>query len=415
VTDNLYDVLSSRGFVAQCTDANIRERLETPVTAYAGFDPTADSLHVGSLVPVMGLAHVQRCGHRPIALVGGGTGLVGDPSFKNEARKMLSLEDVRHNLAGIGAQIGRLVRFDDSPTGAKLLNNADWLASVKWIDLLREVGACVSVNRMLSMDSVKGRLESGGGLSFLEFNYMVMQGFDFLHLYRTEHCTVQIGGQDQWGNIVIGIELARRLEDVSLAGLTFPLVTKADGGKFGKTEKGAVWLSAERTPPYDFYQFWRNSADADVKKFLGWFTFLPMAEVERMTAQGGETLNYAKEVLAYEVTALVHGQVAAEHAQDTARKAFGVRHDVTGDSLPHAELAASELETGIGIVPLLVRAGLASSNSDARRLVQGRGVHIHDTVVEDANLKLSGKDVRDRYVLLKAGKKRMFRFDVVER
>lgn len=411
MTDNLYDILSDRGFVAQCTDADIKKRFETPVTAYCGFDPTADSLHVGSLVPIMGLAHLQRCGHRPLVVVGGGTGLIGDPSGKTEARKMLTREDVDANARAIGAQIGRIVRFDNSHAGAKLLNNADWLAPLKWIDLLREVGVCFSVNRMLTMDSVKGRMD-GGGITFLEFNYMVLQAYDFLHLFRAEHCTVQFGGQDQWGNIVMGMELARRLEDVSLAGLTFPLITKSDGGKFGKSEKGAIWLSAERTSHYDFYQFWRNTADADVKRFLGLYTFLPMTEVERMTSQGGEALNYAKEVLAYEVTALVHGKEAAEQSQDSARKAFGVKHDVTGDSLPHAKITAAELESGIGILTLLVRSGLTKSNSEARRLIEGKGVHLHDTVVEDPNMKVGTSALKEKYLLLKAGKKRLFRFDV---
>lgn len=409
--DNLYDVLLARGFVAQTTDPEPRGRLEQPVTAYCGFDPTADSLHVGSLVPIMALAHLQRCGHRPLVLVGGGTGLIGDPSGKTEARRMLSREDVDRNARAIAAQIGRVVRFDNSPTGAKLVNNADWLAKLTWIDLLREAGPHFSVNRMLTMDSVKGRMETGG-ITFLEFNYMVMQAYDFVHLWRSERCTLQIGGQDQWGNIVMGIELGRRLEDASLAGLTLPLVTKADGGKFGKSEKGNIWLSAERTPVYEFYQFWRNTSDADVRRFLGFYTFLPMAEVEKLTAQGGEQLNYAKEVLAYEVTTLVHGEAAAEQARDSARKAFGVRHDVTGDAIPHADLAADEVEAGVPVVALLVRGGLAPSNSEARRLIQGGGIQLHDTRVDDIARKVGTADVKDGIVLLRAGKKRLFRFDV---
>ncbi len=411
MTENLYDVLVSRGFVAQSTDAQIRERLDTSVTAYCGFDPTADSLHVGSLVPIMGLAHVQRCGHRPLVVVGGGTGLVGDPSGKSEARKMLTRDEVRANARAIGAQIARIVRFGEGPSDAKLLDNADWLADLGWIELLREIGPCFSVNRMLSMDSVKGRMEAGG-ITFLEFNYMVMQAYDFLHLWRSERCSLQLGGQDQWGNIVMGIELGRRLEDVSLAGLTFPLVTRADGGKFGKSEKGNIWLSAERTPPYEFFQFWRNSADADVKKFLGWFTFLPMTEVDKLCREGGEALNYAKEVLAYEVTTLVHGEAEAERARDSARKAFGVQHDVTGDAIPHGDLPTSELDAGIGLLALLVRSGLAASNGDAKRLVQGGGISLHDQRIDDPNLKVTAALVRDGYILVKAGKKRMYRFDV---
>ncbi|MBA3845265.1 MAG: tyrosine--tRNA ligase [Planctomycetes bacterium] len=409
--DNLYDILTDRGFIAQSTDADIAKRFETPQTIYAGFDPTADSLHLGHLVPIMGLAHAQRCGHRPLAVVGGATALVGDPSGKTESRRMLTREDVAANARALGAQIGRFVRFGDGPTDARLLDNADWLADLNWIAMLREVGPCISVNRMLTMDSVKGRLESGG-ITFLEFNYMIMQAYDFLHLNRTHGCTVQVGGQDQWGNIVMGIELGRRLADAELAGLTFPLVTKADGSKFGKTEKGAVWLSAERTPIYDFYQFWRNTADADVGKFLGFFTFLPMTEVRRMTAEGGEALNYAKDVLAFEATALVHGAGAAEQAQDSARKAFGVHKDVSGDSIPHAALTAAEVEAGVPVVALLVRAGLAKSNGEARRLVEGGGVSLHDQRVDDANLKAGADAVKDGYILLRAGKKRMFRFDV---
>jgi tyrosyl-tRNA synthetase len=268
MSENLYDLLSSRGFVAQSTDAEMRKRLESPITAYIGFDPTADSLHVGSLVPIMGLMWMQRCGHKPLVLVGGATGLVGDPSGKSAMRQMLTREDIDRNAQAIAKQIGSVVKFGDGPSDAKLVNNADWLANLNWIEMLREVGPHFSVNRMLTMDSVKGRMENGG-ITFLEFNYMVMQAYDFAHLFRAEKCTVQMGGQDQWGNIVMGIELGRRTADADLAGLTFPLVTKSDGGKFGKSEKGNIWLSAERTPVYEFFQFWRNVSDADVGKFLG--------------------------------------------------------------------------------------------------------------------------------------------------
>jgi tyrosyl-tRNA synthetase len=343
--------------------------------------------------------------------VGGATALVGDPSGKSEMRRMLSREDIDRNAQAIARQIGSVLRFDDTPTGAALVNNADWLADMNWITLLREVGPCFSVNRMLTMDSVKGRMESGG-ITFLEFNYMVMQAYDFLHLHQTRGCTVQMGGQDQWGNIVMGLELARRKADADLAGLTFPLVTKSDGGKFGKSEKGNIWLSAERTPVYDFFQFWRNTADADVRKFLGFFTLLPMAEVDRLTAGGGESLNQAKEVLAFEVTRLIHGQEAADRALADARKAFGMAKDVTGDSIPHADISQAELESGAGLLVLLVRAGMAASNGEARRLVQGGGVSLHDQRIDDPLRKVTMADVRDRYVLLKAGKKRLFRFDV---
>ncbi|MBA2480518.1 MAG: tyrosine--tRNA ligase [Planctomycetes bacterium] len=412
MTDNLFDILTARGFIAQATEPDSRDRLQSALTAYIGFDPTADSLHVGSLVPIMGLYWLQHCGHRPLVLVGGGTGLVGDPSGKTELRKMLTREDIDANARSIAGQIGRLVRFDASPSGAKLVNNADWLAALNWIDLLREVGPCFSVNRMLTMDSVKNRIESGGGITFLEFNYMVMQAYDFLHLHRSEGCTLQMGGQDQWGNIVMGIELVRRKADANVAGLTFPLVTKSDGGKFGKSEKGNIWLSAERTPVYEFFQFWRNVADADVRRYLGFFTTLPMDEVDRLTAAGGEGINRAKEVLAFEATRLIHGSAAADQALADAKRAFGSQHDVTGDSIPHATLAASELEAGIGVLALLVRAGLAQSNGEARRLILAGGVRVHDRAIADPNEKLTSAEVVGGMVLLRAGKKRMFRYDV---
>lgn len=410
VVANLHDVLDERGLIAQSTDERLRERVAEPVVGYCGFDPTADSLHVGSLVPIMGLAWLQRCGHRPLVVVGGATALVGDPSGKTEARRMLTREEVGANAAAIAGQIGRLVRFDEAADGARLLDNADWLAGLAWIDLLREVGAHLSVNRMLTMESVRARLE-GGGISYLEFSYMVMQAYDFLHLHRAHGCTLQLGGQDQWGNIVMGIELGRRLAGASLAGVTMPLVTRADGGKFGKTERGNVWLSGDRTPPYEFYQFWRNVADADVGRYLAYFTFLPMDEVRRLAALEGRALNEAKEVLAREVTRLVHGERAAARAEADSRRAFGAA-DPTGESIPHAPLDARELEEGRGLLALLVRAGLAASNGEARRLVQGGGVRLHDERVDDPARTVTTADVRDGSVVLRAGKKRLFRFDL---
>jgi tyrosyl-tRNA synthetase len=413
MTANLLQVLTERGLLSNCTDPALAERLSAPpATAYIGFDPTADSLGVGGLVPLMGLYWVQQCGHRPLALVGGGTGLVGDPSGKSETRKMLSYEQIAENGRKMGQQFARILRFDDSPSGAKLVNNADWLRSLSWIELLREAGPCFSVNRMLTMDSVRVRLESGSGITFLEFNYMVMQAYDFLHLHRTEGCILQLGGQDQWGNIVMGVELVRRLADAQVYGITFPLLTKADGTKFGKTESGNVWLSEAYTPVYEFFQFWRNAADADVKKFLGFFTTLPMDEIGRLTDRAGESLNRAKEVLAYEITKMVHGQPAADKALEDARRAFGVDRDVRGDSIPHKDLTPAEIEPGIGLLVLMVRAGLAQSNGEARRLVQGGGVRVHDEVVQDPNLSITTADVKDGFVLLRAGKKRIFRFDI---
>ena len=410
---NLYDILHERGLVSQCTDEKIQQRLSKPVAAYCGFDPTADSLHVGSLVPIMGLAHLQRCGHKPVVLVGGATGLVGDPSGKTEARKMLSADDINHNAQCIAKQIGRIVDFNDSETGAILVNNLDWFGEMKWLDMLRDVGSRMSVNRMLSMESVKGRMTGEGeGISFLEFSYMLLQGYDFAYLFDKHKCTLQLGGQDQWGNIVIGIDLGRRLHDADLAGLTFPLVTKSDGGKFGKSEQGNIWLDVNRTSVFDFFQFWRNVADADVGKFLGYFTFLPMDEVRELASAEGSAINESKVRLAYEVTRLVHGEQEAAKARDSAGKAFSAAADVTGDSIPHAPLSAVELSDGVGLIALLVRAGFAKSNGEARRLIQGGGVRVHDEKADDPMRQVTPGDLVDGYVLVRAGKKRLFRFDV---
>lgn len=410
---NCYEVLSQRGMIAQSTDEAMRERLAQPVTCYTGFDPTADSLHVGSLVPIMGLAHLQRCGHRPLVLVGGATAMIGDPSGKTEARKMLNRDEIDRNVTALSTQLARFLRFGTGPDEAVLLNNAAWLSDLSWIDLLREIGPHFSVNRMLTMDSVKGRMESGG-ISFLEFNYMVMQAYDFLHLARTQACTLQMGGQDQWGNIVMGIELCRRLDQRPVAGLTMPLVTKADGSKFGKSEAGNVWLDAARTPVFDFYQFWRNCADADIDTFLRYFTFLDLAEIDQLTGGSGAELNQAKEVLAWEVTRLVHGEAAAEQARSDARQAFasGGAAAINGASIPHACLPATELETGIGILALFVRAGLCASNGEARRLIQGRGARLNDQVLEDPTRQVDSSDIVAGHLVLKAGKKKLYRFDV---
>ncbi|TVR14324.1 MAG: tyrosine--tRNA ligase [Planctomycetota bacterium] len=408
---SFYDIMAQRGLIHQSTDEQMHERLQQPCTAYIGFDPTADSLHVGSLVPVMVLAWLQRCGHRPLALVGGATGMIGDPSGKTSVRTMLSAEEIAHNTQAIGAQIGRVVRFGDGPTDARLLNNADWLADRTWIDILRDYGPHFSVNRMLTMDSVKGRMEAGG-ITFLEFNYMVMQAADFVHLAQHYDCTLQMGGQDQWGNIVMGIELGRRMHGLSLAGLTMPLVTKADGSKFGKSEQGNIWLSAERTSVHDFFQFWRNVADADVSRFLAFFTFLPMRQINDLCAEEGQALNAAKETLAYEVTALIHGEEAAQRARDDARKAF-TGGDVSGDSIPHSALTSQELASGIGLLLLMTRSGLTASNGEARRLVQGGGVRVNDVKITDPALQLDPSYVVEGRMVVRVGKKKIHRFDVV--
>jgi tyrosyl-tRNA synthetase len=412
-TTNLYDILHERGLVSQCTDDKIRERLAKPVAAYCGFDPTADSLHVGSLVPIMGLAHLQRAGHKPVVLVGGATGLVGDPSGKTEARQMLTAEDINNNANSIAKQIGRIVNFGDADTDAILVNNLDWFGEMKWLDMLRDVGSRMSVNRMMSMESVKGRMTGEGeGISFLEFSYMLLQGYDFAHLFNAHNCTLQIGGQDQWGNIVIGIDLGRRLHEADLAGLTFPLVTKSDGGKFGKSEQGNVWLDVNRTSVFDFFQFWRNVADSDVGRFLGYFTFLPMDEVNALASAEGKAINESKVRLAYEVTRLVHGEDEANKARDSAGKAFSAAVDVTGDSIPSDSLDRGELVDGIGLIALVVKAGFAKSNGEARRLITGGGVRLHDEKMVDPMRTVTAGDVVDGYLLVRAGKKRLFRFDV---
>jgi tyrosyl-tRNA synthetase len=402
--------LQARGLVAQMTDhSGMATRLASPLTVYGGFDPTADSLHVGHLVPVLTLARMQRAGHRPLLLVGGATGMIGDPSGKSDARRMLTREDILANTAALKTQLSRLIVLGDGPGDARLVDNADWFGGMGWIEMMRTVAPHFSVNRMLTMDSVKGRLESG--ISYLEFSYMIMQAYDFVHLYRTQGCTLQVGGQEQWGNIVMGIELGRRTADADLAGLTLPLVTKSDGTKFGKTESGAVWLDPQRTSVHQFYQFWRNVADADVRRYLLQFTTVAVDDIERRTTDGGAALNEAKELLAWEVTRIVHGEGAADGARDSARRAFGAG-DVGGDAIPHGPVTEAELAAGIAVVALLKRAGFAQSNGEARRLIEGRGVSLNDNLVEDPARLASTADLVEHRLVLRAGKKRLYRFDL---
>ncbi|MEM8737472.1 MAG: tyrosine--tRNA ligase [Planctomycetota bacterium] len=413
-TQNYYDTMAERGLVAQCTDSpeRIRARLSRPTTAYCGFDPTADSLHVGSLVPIMGLAHLQRAGHRPVVLVGGATGMIGDPSFKSEARNMMGLETVRQNVEALGQQIGRFIRFGDGPGDAVLVNNLDWIEPLSWMQVLREIGSKVSVNRMVRMESVKQRMAGEGeGISYLEFSYMLLQAYDFAHLHEELGCVLQLGGQDQWGNIVMGIELGRKLHDADLAGLTFPLVTKSDGGKFGKSESGNVWLDAERTPPFEFFQFWRNVADGDVGRYLGYFTFLPMEEVSALAVAEGMAINESKARLAYEVTKLVHGEEEAARARDAAAGAFGALADMTGDAIPHQAIEQHTL-FATPVLVLLRTAGFTKSNGEGRKLIANGGVRVGDRKLTPEQTHLAAADVSEGHVLLRAGKKRLFRFDV---
>ncbi|WP_429815829.1 tyrosine--tRNA ligase [Ensifer sp. B1-9] len=395
--------LVERGYVNQMTDLEGVDRAFATgiVPVYAGFDATADSLHVGHLLPIMALRRLQQAGHKPIGLIGGGTTRIGDPSFRSAARPMLSEDEIAANVAGIRKVFERLLTFGDGPTDAVMVNNADWLDRMAWIDMLRDVGKHFSVNRMLSFDSVRTRLEQQENLSFLEFNYMILQAVDYLELFRRTGCRLQLGGGDQWGNIVGGVDLVRRIEAAEVFGMTTPLLTTASGVKMGKTAAGAVWVNADHLSPYDYWQFWRNAEDADVVRFLKLFTELPLDEIERLGRAEGAALNTVKEQLANEATALAHGSHAAERAQQTARQAFGQGEAAAG--LPTVELNDAERLAGVALVDLLVRAGLALSKSEARRAVSGRGVRIDGEVVEDADglVTIGGQPLR-----LSLGKKR---------
>lgn len=391
----------ARGFVFQCTDEAALDEalLAGPVAGYIGFDPTADSLHVGSLTQIMLLRLLQKHGHKPFVLVGGGTGQVGDPSFREEARQLLNDQRIAANLAGIAAVFPPFLRFGDGPADAVIVNNADWLDKLGYIQLLREVGQHFSVNRMLAFDSVKSRLEREQGLTFLEFNYSILQSYDFRELNRRHGVVLQMGGSDQWGNIVSGVDLARRTDGKQVFGLTTPLLTTASGVKMGKTAAGAVWLTAGHLSPYHYWQFWRNTEDADVGRFLKLFTDLPLAEIARLEALEGAEINQAKIVLATEATALAHGRAAADEAAETARRTFAEGESAEG--LPSIELPAAELAAGLPAFALFVRAGLAASNGEARRLIRGGGARLNDVVIGDEAQVIAG----DAVLKLSAGKK----------
>lgn len=418
---NPYDVLKERGFIFQVTDEQAIGKLfdKKRVTAYIGFDPTADSLHAGSLVPIMSLAHLQRNGHRPIGLVGGGTGLVGDPSGRTETRKLLSIDELHRNGEALKRQLSHFISFDEGK--ALLLNNADWLVNLNYIEFLRDVGKHFSVNRMLSAESVKQRLEQG--LTFIEFNYMVLQAYDFYVLNRDYDCDLQMGGQDQWGNIVAGIDLTRRLSGKEIFGVTFPLITNSAGEKFGKSVKGAVWLDAEKTSPYDYYQFFRNTMDSDVGRYLGLFTFLPMKEVHGLVSLKPPLLNRAKEILAFEATMINHGEEEAQKAFRASTEKFGEADPgltvETSSSIaragggtaesPSASIGRSELDKGFTVVDALLAAGLVSSKSEGRRLIQQGGAYVEGRRVNDENEALSERDFKEGALDLRAGKKRHMR------
>jgi len=406
------DVLTERGFVEQVTDEpRLCEVLKGKVTCYIGFDPTASSFHVGNLVPIMALAQMQRYGHRPIALVGAGTGLVGDPSGKDQMRRLLTREEIDQNAEAQKKQFSRFLDF--SKDQALLLNNADWLTKLNYIDFLRDIGVHFSVNRMLTAESVKMRLETG--LSFIEFNYQLLQAYDFWHLFKNCQCLIQMGGSDQWGNIVAGIDLIRRLEGKEAHGITFPLIMTADGRKMGKTERGAVWLDAERTSPYEYYQFWINSDDRDVRRFLALFTFLPIQDVEEYGKLQGADLRQAKEILAFEATKIVHGEKEAEKARAASRALFSEERGNEA-SIPTTPLSREEIKQGIPVFKLFEMTGLCGSGSEARRLIEQGGGYLNQKRVDRFDALVSRDDFEEKgEILLRAGKKKFHRVKLLDK
>ena len=398
--------LAARGFIHQTSDDAGLDNLfaSQTVTGYIGFDATATSLHAGSLIQIMMLHWMQQTGHRPIALMGGGTSMIGDPSFKDEARKMLTSEGIEANLAGIRQAFSSYLNFTDQGGTALMVNNADWLMDINYVEFLRDVGRHFSVNRMLSFDSVKLRLDREQSLSFLEFNYMILQAYDFVQLSKRYDCSLQMGGSDQWGNIVSGIDLGRRMHSMQLYALTSPLLTTSSGAKMGKTASGAVWLNDDMLSAYEFWQFWRNTEDADVERFLKLYTTLALDEVARLGALQGVEMNDAKKILATEVTALLHGRDVAEQAAETARQTF--EQGQTASDLPSIEISATELSAGIGLLSLMVQGGLAASNGEARRSVKGGAVKVNDQAVSDERMNIDDSQLQDGVVKLSFGKKR---------
>ncbi len=421
---NVVDILKERGFVAQTTDVGeLRQYLSAPSSCYIGFDPTADSLHVGSLVPIMALAHMQRQGHRPIVLVGGGTGLVGDPSGKTEMRQLLTLDQIELNVAALKRQLSRFLDFGEER--ALLENNADWLVELRYIEFLRDIGRHFSVNRMLAAESYKIRMETG--LNFIEFNYMLLQAYDFYYLAKTRDCFLQMGGDDQWGNIVAGIELIRRKLHRGAHAVTFPLLTTASGAKMGKTAAGAVWLSAERTSPFDFYQYWINTDDRDVARFLKLYTFLPVNEIDAVSDLEGQDLNLCKTILAFEVTGLVHGAEAALSTLEAARSVFAQRllpadllpssgiprlSGENTDAIPSTIVRIERLEEGIPAFELFAEIELCDSRGAARRLIQQGGAYVNEDRINAIDYRIGTTHLKDGGIVLKAGKKRVHRIKV---
>jgi tyrosyl-tRNA synthetase len=422
MSNNALDILKDRGFFKQCTDEEALRKAfdEGAVSAYVGFDPTGDSLHVGHLFPLMALIHLERMGHRPIVVLGGGTALIGDPSGKSEMRQMLTTEQIKKNIEKFQGVMGRLLHFEEGKS--RVVDNAEWLTGLNYIEFLRDVGRHFSVNRMLSAEAYKMRLEKG--LSFIEFNYQILQAYDFMELNKRYGCTVQMGGDDQWGNILAGVDLTRRLNSDLVFGLTFPLQLTATGEKMGKTAGGAVWLEADKLKPYDYYQYWVNTHDDDVERILGLFTFLPMDEIRAVASLEGADLNVAKSILAYEATAVVHGKQAATSAHAAAQGAFGGRAIPTGilpssdvsrkasadaEQIPTTEVELSSLEAGILLADLMLNTGLSASKSAARRLIEQGAVRLNDERVSDTAYQVSLRDFNDSILLVRAGKKKFHR------
>ncbi|MXN46144.1 tyrosine--tRNA ligase [Shinella kummerowiae] len=399
--------LKERGFIHQISDETGLDDLlaKETVTAYIGFDPTAPSLHAGGLIQIMLLHWFQKTGHRPVSLMGGGTGMVGDPSFKDEARQLMTPETIDSNIASIKKVFSNYLTYGNGPKDALMINNADWLLGINYLEFLRDVGRHFSVNRMLAFDSVKMRLEREQSLSFLEFNYMILQAYDFVELNKRHDVRLQMGGSDQWGNIINGIDLGHRMGTPQLYAMTSPLLTTASGAKMGKSLSGAVWLNPDMLSAYDFWQYWRNTEDADVSRFLKLYTTLPMDEIARLSALGGAEINEVKKILATEVTAMLHGRADAEQAAETARKTF--EEGAIAENLPSVDVATSELDAGIGLLSLIVKAGLAASNGEARRHVQGGAVRINDAAVSDERRLIGTADVSaDGVIKLSLGKKK---------
>jgi tyrosyl-tRNA synthetase len=410
--ENVFETLKERGFIQQCTNADEITRLLSveKITYYVGFDPTADSFHVGSLVPIMAMVHLQRSGHTPIAIIGGGTTMIGDPSGKTTMRQMISRETIESNGMEILSQLKRYLDFSDA--SGIFLNNADWLLPLSYIEFLRDIGRHFRVNEMIRAEAYRQRLEREGGLSFIEFNYQLLQAYDFLHLFRQHGCVLQLGGDDQWGNILAGVDLVRRVERKTVHAVTFPLLTTASGEKMGKTAGGAVWLDTSRTSPYEFYQYWVNINDRDVQRFLACFTLLPMDEVIRLGKLKSESVREAKEVLAYEVTKLAHGETEAENARNASRAAFG-DEGIDLSAIPTTTINADRLTGGIPIVNLFCEVGLGGSKSAVRRLIQQGGAYLNGKQVKESDSIVTEKHLDDGTLMLRHGKKR-FRRVVIE-